>query len=464
MNRPPMSHTQIPMRPRTGGRLPIRMAFPGIAGAWVTLLTLILQGQVLLALSAGVFAFCFFWYIEALGRELAIVPVVALIASAQWLFGPYLAYSFDLVTSKYFMYVDANTYFRFALPSIIALIAGLYALAPTIMLVDVRNRILAARRIPDKTVYLIFAAGFISDYVAGFAPSALSFAFFLVSQAKFIAIAYMLILRVRWRWWAIGLAFFSLTTSSLESGLFHTVLLWSALILSFVTFEFRLSRSVKIATMLIMSVAVMQLQATKSQYREAIYSGERSAGVGTFADVFFDRETFGALLSGEDLLGNVNARLNQGWIISAIMNHVPLAVPHENGRTVVGAVKDSLVPRFLSGKREVVMSDAFMTYTGLSVAQGTTFGISVIGEAWVNFGHWGILFMLLFGVFYGSIMRGIVWYSRQYPTFVLWAPLVFLQAIKAETELVVVMNHIVKSGLFLVLVYYFSYRIMKVRI
>ncbi len=459
-----MSHTQIPMRPRTVGRLRIRMAFPGIAGAWITLLTLILQGQLLPALSVGVFAFCFFWYIEALGRELAIVPVVAVIASAQWLFGPYLAYTFDLVTLKYFMYVEASTYFSFALPCIVALVTGLYALAPTIMLDDVRRKILTARRIPDKTVYLIFAAGFVSDYVAGFAPSALSFAFFLVSQAKFIAIAYMLILRVRWRWWAIALAFLSLTTSSLESGLFHTVLLWSALVLSFVTYEFRLSRSVKIVIMLIMSVAVMQLQATKSQYREAIYSGERSAGVGTFTDVFFDRETFAALLSGEDLLGNVNARLNQGWIISAIMNHVPQAVPHENGRTVIGAVRDSLVPRFLSGKREVIMSDAFMNYTGLNVGRNTTFGISVIGEAWVNFGHWGILFMLLFGMFYGGILRGMVWYSRQYPTFVLWAPLIFLQAIKAETELVVVMNHIVKSGIFLLLAYYFSYRIMKVRI
>lgn len=416
------------------------------------------------AVGVGVFVFCVTWYIDSLGRELAIVPVVALVASAQWLLGPYLAYNFDLTTEKYRMYVDQDDYFIFVLPSIIAFIGVLHFLAPKITLEHIGQRITDNVRISNRVVYAILVLGFVSDAASAYAPASIGFLFFLTSQFKFIAVAYMLILKMKGRWWLTGFAFAALVGSSLETGLFHDIALWSALILSFVAYEFRLSTATKAAIVLVMAVFAMQLQTIKSQYREILQTGLGSGGIEAFFELFLDNHLSDTQTVDGDDLSMLNARLNQGWIISAIMNYVPAFQQYENGRTVIAAARDSVLPRLLSGKRAVNMSESFIRYTGLSVGSNTSFGISVVGEAWVNFGEWGIAFMLLFGAFYGGVLKWIYWISKKYPTVILWAPLVFLQAIKAETELVVVMNHMVKSGMFLILIYYLAYRVLKVRI
>lgn len=162
--------------------------------------------------------------------------------------------------------------------------------------------------------------------------------------------------------------------------------------------------------------------------------------------------------------GELNARLNQGWIISAAMNHVPAVRDFENGETIIRAFQDSLLPRFLFEKRTINVSDGFEKYTGLRVSSDTSFGISVAGEAWVNFGYYGIIFMGFFGLFYASIMRTIVIIARRFPTVIFWIPLIFLQATKAETETVVVLNHIVKSGVLVAMFYFFAYKVLKWRI
>ncbi|GJL87322.1 MAG: hypothetical protein DHS20C03_10310 [Minwuia thermotolerans] len=122
------------------------------------------------------------------------------------------------------------------------------------------------------------------------------------------------------------------------------------------------------------------------------------------------------------------------------------------------------MPRFLHDKKSVSVSENFERYTGLRVSDNTSFGISVIGESWVNFGYYGIVFMGFFGAFYASILRTAVTISRKFPTAIFWIPLIFLQATKAETETVVVLNHIVKSGALVAMFYFFAYKVLKWRI
>jgi hypothetical protein len=78
----------------------------------------------------------------------------------------------------------------------------------------------------------------------------------------------------------------------------------------------------------------------------------------------------------------------------------------------------------------------------------------VLGEAWANFGPWGALFMGAVGLFYGAMLRAMVKVAATEPTMVLWTPLLFLQAIKAETELTIVLNHLVKTFILIVLLYF----------
>jgi hypothetical protein len=108
----------------------------------------------------------------------------------------------------------------------------------------------------------------------------------------------------------------------------------------------------------------------------------------------------------------------------------------------------------LIAKAAVDQSAKFHLFTGLPVSPGTTFGISVLGEAWANFGAWGALFMGVVGLFYGVVLRAMVKVAASEPTIVLWTPLLFLQAIKAETELTIVLNHLVKTFILIVLLYF----------
>lgn len=445
-------------------RMPVSQRLPVITLVVSALFAIALGFDLLPAIGVGFFFLSFVWYVSALGRELAIAPIAALIASAQWLLGPALAYEFGLQTEKYRMYVPSDEYFSFVVPSVFFFYLGLVYFAPRISLDNIRARILEGYRIPDKTVYLIFAAGFFADLSAQYAPSAIGFAFFIVSQFKYIAIAYMMILRVKWRWFAIIAAFVALFGTSLATGMFHVLALWSALILSFIAYEFRLSILTKVIILLALALATVQLQATKSAYRQIIGAQPDAATTENFARIYFDSAVFSSFVFGGDILSDLNARLNQGWIISAVMAYTPRFQSFENGRTVVLAIRDSLVPRFLVEKRTVEVSDAFRKYTGLEVGRHTSFGISVLGEAWVNFGGLGFLFMGVFGIFYGYILRYLKWMSRTYPTYLLWAPLVFLQAIKAETELLIVMNHIVKSLIVIYFIYFTSYKIFRIRI
>jgi hypothetical protein len=146
------------------------------------------------------------------------------------------------------------------------------------------------------------------------------------------------------------------------------------------------------------------------------------------------------------------------------MAHVPASAPHENGKTVVSAFKNALLPRFLVSKEKSSVSDSFRSYTGLSVGRHTSFGISILGEAWVNFNQGGIAVLFAWGLLFGGMYRYISHRSITQPTFALWAPLIMLQAIKSETELVVALNHIVKAGGLVILIYYIAWRFFRIRI
>ena len=73
----------------------------------------------LMAIGLGLFAYSLFWFINTTGKEVAIGAAVSMIATAQWIVGPYFAYYHDAVTYKYRMYVDEEAYSLFVIPSLI---------------------------------------------------------------------------------------------------------------------------------------------------------------------------------------------------------------------------------------------------------------------------------------------------------------------------------------------------------
>jgi hypothetical protein len=436
------------------------------AGVAAMLLALMSGTGILMAIGMGLFGYSLFWFVNATGKEIAIAPVVSLISTAQWIVGPYFAYYHNAVTFKYQMYVDEESYLLFVVPSLFLFIFFVRYFSPIIEISKIRELIFKSMIFSQRNIYYIFVIGIASHIISSNAPPSLKFLLFLISQFTFIASIYMLVLKMQFRWICLSISFFMLIMLSIEFSVFHILLLWSALISSYICAEFRINFFTKLGFFLIGVVLVIHLQAAKAEYRLRVLQDPANANLSILVDTMIENSFLqnSEFYYQQSEWPRLNARLNQGWIISAVMNYVPAAHEFENGETILIAIQDSMLPRFLSDKRSVSVSENFKRYTGLHVAENTSFGISVIGESWVNFGFYGIIFMGFFGTFYAYILRAVVTISRKFPTVIFWIPLIFLQAAKAETETVVVLNHIVKSGALVAMFYLFAYKVLKWRI
>jgi hypothetical protein len=226
--------------------------------------------------------------------------------------------------------------------------------------------------------------------------------------------------------------------------MFHDLLLWLALIFCiwFPTAKWLHYR--KPLVFASAALMVFAIQVVKQDYRDRLRAGE-SPSLFVMA---FDYLSPSGRAWDQDVLSLALVRLNQGWIISAVMNHVPSQQAFANGTTVVDAVV-ALAPRFLvptkvtAGGRE-----SFRKYTGLEIGNETSMCICVLGEAYANFGEYGgILFMIAFGAFLAVYYSKVLKWTAEHPDFLFWIPLIFYQAIKAETDMVVIVNQIFKGSI-----------------
>lgn len=391
--------------------------------------------------------YCFTRYVRVLGTGFAFAEMIALIAVMQWLLGPLIAYYVGDPHYKFHMYVDEEQYMRFAVPAVLLFVAGVFYFTPRedfqVHLERLQHHLKRSRRygIP------LIMAGLLLDFGADYVPRSLLFVVFLVAQFKYIGVLYLLVGRHPYRWFFLALVLLLSIWISAETGLFHNLILWSAFIFSYLAYTARLSNQTKYAVIIAGVVAMVAIQTVKAEYREksADSSGNR---VILLVDMIFDPGSYTQFTSLNDYVTTLNRRLNQGWIISAVLKNVPARVDFENGKTFVDALSDSLVPRFLVEKRSAKVSVNFKKYTGLQLAKYTSMGISILGEAYVNFAVLGgIIFMGFWGFFISWFLAFILNRSDAVPTILLWIPLIFLQMVKAETEMVVVLNHGFKSAL-----------------
>ncbi|MFN9036730.1 MAG: hypothetical protein ACK5YO_10575, partial [Planctomyces sp.] len=90
----------------------------------------------------------------------------------------------------------------------------------------------------------------------------------------------------------------------------------------------------------------------------------------------------------------------------------------------------------------------FRRFTGLEIADSTSMGISPLGEAYANFGSMGgIVLMAGFGGLFAASYAVAMRFTVTRPSFFFWMPVIFYQAIKAETEFAVVLNQLTKGAI-----------------
>jgi hypothetical protein len=157
--------------------------------------------------------------------------------------------------------------------------------------------------------------------------------------------------------------------------------------------------------------------------RQTIWGGESYAvRAERLIDTFRDFEWFDP--SDGHHLQRVDARLNQNRLVGEAEAHMTNHRDFAGGETLSMAFL-AMVPRALwPGKPEYAGSmDLVSRFTGLTFAEGTSVGIGMIMEFFVNFGEWGVFFgMLIVGLIVATVDRkaGIALVRGEPLTFCRW--------------------------------------------
>ena len=421
-----------------------------IRGAsWVSLVVVILTGLVGMtqAFSNGVLvlallAVVFYEFQKRLDQGLPLMQMAALLGVLQWTVGPALSYGTNLVEGRYSMYVPEAEYFGYALPGTAAYVFGLLAIGSS---VRQRELMRGVRREGFLRIGLLLnATAIVARFAAPMVPGGLAFAVHLLSQLGYVGTIYFLFSRSPYRWYCVVLSLLPLFKSSADSAMFHDVILWMGLVFCY-WYGLRKHNGLgKAGLLTVVGLALFTIQAVKQDYRSKVWAGREASFVNEVMEFWSSGEN----RTSDDVLANVITRLNQGWIISAVLKNVPESEPYANGETIVDAFSAALLPRFLAADKAKAGGKVnFRRFTGLGLEEGTSMGVSPLGEAYANLGSMGgIVLMLGFGLLFSLSYALCLRYSLKHAAFLFWIPLIFYQAIKSETEFVTVLNQVTKGA------------------
>ncbi len=404
------------------------------------------------ALGIALFVFFSLKFFTEIGKTIEIRDIIIVIALLQWVVGPILKYHFAPRDIFYFMAVNEAEYTSFAVSASSFFIIGLYF--PGIFKkFNSEQQIKKIKQIlkqnPNIDLILIFV-GVLAGIVQNLVPESIRFFLYLIGGSRFIGLFFLLLNDRKFKWQIFGAVIFWLFMETVRDAIFHELLLWLIFLFIVIAFLYRFRLRQKLIFLIPFFILMGLIQSVKFYFRQEI-----AAYSGTFDRASLFTEMVSTELgSGEKTLttNNFDAaidRINQGWIVARIMRYTPYYEPFANGETIISGIEASLVPRFLNpNKAKAGGRDNFERFTGKKLSETTSMGLSPLGEAYANFGiNGGILFMFFLGIFYNLYMMVIVRLSDKYPSLLLWLPLLFLQVVKAETDFVVVLNHLVKASM-----------------
>lgn len=367
----------------------------------------------------------------------------------QMLLGPSFAFSgLDIYqTREYQMKVDEATYFLYAIPAILVFIAGLHITAGKLKgeVLDIPS-ISAYVNKAGKLPYFFIGIGFISSLLATLFSSELVFVFTVLANFKYIG-AFMLFMGTRQlKVGVLVLVFGSIILSSLGEAMFHDLITWMIMLGAVLAIKYRPGIKIKAAVTFGFFLMAVIIQQMKGEYRKSAWGKSGESGLSTFTNIYEKKQKDNSIFSFESLAKS-NVRINQGYIVTNIMNNIPAKRPFEDGDELLKILEAAILPRVIApNKLNAGDRLFFMKYSGLPLAPGTSMALSSLGDGYINFGTiGGSIFMFFLGLLFSSVLNAFNKYSKYYPVLLLFTPLVFYYPIRPDCELQTSLGHLIKS-------------------
>jgi hypothetical protein len=417
-----------------------------------------------LGLTVGLLTFV--WFFRSLGKNISIRNVFAVLMSLQFLVSPFFVYNGLEEYQWYKMKVAEETYFNFVTPAMIAFLIGLYLggrkknfeYKSTYSLKFWYNR---NKEVP----YIFIGGGFICSFLQPMVSGELGFVMYLLASLKFVGLLLLMLGTDKMPMKITLVVMGSILLSSFANVMFHDLFIWSILILCSLSYRLQLSIKIKLLAILLLVGSAIVIQSLKSDLRYKVWEQGEDLSLdlveGTLNQV---SEEKGGILSFQNLAPQI-IRINQGWIVSSIMENVPQRVPFANGETIYQYIESALLPRFLApNKLNAGDKDIFNKYSGHTIIGSTSMALSSVGDAYINFGvSGGWMFMFFYGLLFNLIIRYFVKISTIYPTAYVFSFLILFYAIRPDCELQTILGHLAKTSLLLFLLFRFFGKYFRIR-
>lgn len=424
-----------------------------------TIFTIIIIGLLLpsvLLLEIGAISLVSLVFFELISQKKELFPIglIALsFAGGQWLISPIFTY--HTTNNLFSMSVDETTYLSYTLIGyslfFIGVMWGRRKSHKNITIQEAERYCKKMKR--QYTILIISGALFmiipIETPALLFFKELLSCLFFIGIIMRMYAIPDKSIFTM-----TIGLAY--LLGISILHGMFHNLVIWSIFLTLTLFFIKGYALKRKFAIVLILLFCVSTLQSIKALYRSYTWENSYHGNKITLFVQLYYRSLLGEIEGVEE--EDINARFNQGWIISRIYSQIPAKTDYQDGRTIIEAIEASFMPRIIfSDKKDSGVSSIkdFEEFTGYHLTASTSMGLSVWGEAYGNFGLLGGgMFMLLWGFMIAGLFNWMTALTRHYGYWIFFVPLIAFNLIKAEINILSVMNWTLKSLIFVFVIIY----------
>lgn len=418
-----------------------------------------------------------FDFLNKIGKEYPLKELIILLMLYQWIVGAKISYSFGKMHYKYYMYVNEETYMSYVVPAVIFFIVGIYLVRNKVRLFELASvfkneNILQLKKV-SRILIIIGLSSIIIDYFLS-NLGGLSFIIYLSSLLLYVGISYLFFIFPSFKTYLFLITLMALFMVSIGKGSFHNLLL-VGIFLVFILFNEKTTFIKKASLLLVGVMLTYSIQLIKHEYRSKIWGKKDVNYTQEFSNLiqeeyFTDEQDIGITSYGNQDIeeqANANTRLNQGWIISKVLDNVPANLDFLGGKTIIETIEASILPRFLFPNKpgaELAL-DNFRLISGLKLNNKTSMGLSIVAEFYANYGILGgwcamFLYGFLLAVIINFLIKRV---GKNSPVMIIWFMFFFFQVVKAETDLIKVVNHLFKAIIF----YFFldfSFKLFNIRI
>ncbi|NDC76351.1 MAG: hypothetical protein EBZ67_00455 [Chitinophagia bacterium] len=410
--------------------------------------------------------------LNRIGNGIALRESIALMYIITCLLMPIFGYDFYNVefyparVIDFVMQVPEQEYYSYVLPAVSAFCFALTFPLPTDRAIDelpgMEVLMQRCQYILEKDnigVFMIFA-GVISFLLTSVLPAAFHYVGVILFFSSFTGLLYIFYTpnRENKRPLMISFAIF-LIVHSIFIAMFTIIIYMGITIASFFLLRTRIAFFKKLGILTCVVFLVIVLQFTKGMYRKIVYESDPANKVELFTTLYVQNLQAGTDLFRPEAFWSVYMRVNQGLIISNVMERFPKIKPFDNGEILLTSIFASFIPRFIWEDKSTADGRFNMTYfAGRTLNKNTSMNVGPIGEAYGSFGPTGgIAFMFLIGMFVRLLYGWVLQIALRIPLVIMWLPVLFFNiTFSAETDTMQILNSSIKVS-FLMWVIYMAY-------